>query len=175
MSEQSYQHHLAIGLTGPQTLTCHPASFDRISSRHAISHSTYELYEGMMQTFHRDLSNRVSAFNWGRQQANNRYRHQLCRDLGVTSQIAEVHTFTAPDFDATLARFTLVQRRIGVVLNLESMLHMVGLIPAAANHYYVRSTSSPFDENEAVSSAAIFSYLDHTNRTGNIMALPAEH
>lgn len=187
MSEFSYQQNLQRGVVGD---TCLLASFDRISETTGITPQTYERYDRLRLGFV-DACPDDNTATYVPTDIVTEYRavtKTFYRELGVetTKNVVYDRVETVDALSKRLGELSTGGFRTCLYLDTGG-LHAVGLLPAGKDRYNVRSTWSPFPEDEAVGAADLFDYLDlaprirkrencgrKTEKTTNITALPAE-
>jgi len=187
MSEFSYQKNLQRGVTGD---ACLLASFDRVSEVAEISPQTYERYGNLRHAFV-DACPDDNKTNFVPTDIVNEYRDvtkTFYRELGVqtTRNVIYDRVNTVDALDKRLGELASGGFRTCVYLDTGG-LHAVGLIPVSEGVYNVRSSWSPFEENEPVTAIDLFDYLDlaprtrkrdsssrKTTKTANITGIPPE-
>ena len=187
MSEESYQKNVKRGVVGQ---TCLLASFDRVSNRTGIKPRTYEQYETVRQRFLDVCPEDIEA-NFVPQDIVDAYvavTKAFYSELGVHTNRNVVYdrVDTADRLHQRLGKLTIGGFRTCLYLDTGG-LHAVGLLPIGDDYYNIRSTRSPFGEEEPVDAGELFEWLDSSPRMRvrenssrktlkgtNITGLPAE-
>jgi hypothetical protein len=187
MSELSYQQNLRRGVVGA---TCLLASFDRISEIKGITPQTYERYDKLRLGFV-DACPDDNMATFVPKDIVSEYREvtkTFYSELGVETPRNVVYdrADSVDGLSKRLGELSTGGFRTCLYLDTDG-LHAVGLLPIGNNKYNVRSTWSPFGEDDPVEAGDLFDYLDiaprirkrenssrKTEKTSNITALPAE-
>lgn len=191
MSETSYELNLRRGVTGPCTETCFLASFDRISPVTGIKTQTYERYSKLREMYVRATNDNHPIFVPDDIAKEFRQiQSQVKTELGLdpSKDLLGYRANTAEDLRLRLASLAIGGFRTAVYLDTGG-LHAVGVVRQANedDYYAVRSTWSPFVDEDAVHVNEIFEWLDKSPRIRarenssrrtvkaiNIAALPPE-
>lgn len=186
MSEFSYQDNLKRGVTGSMTGTCLPAAYDRISPRLGVAPGTYQFYESARRLYVEACGDDPEFVPQEILAMGGRAKALFRRDLGVESNknIVGYRANTEAELRMTLSRLAIGGFRTSIYLDVGG-LHAVGVEPVEGDHYDVKSTWSPFDD-ELVSVSELYTLLERaprgrkrqgshsTYKRYNIVALPPE-
>lgn len=187
MSEQSYELNVKRGVTGPQTATCLLASYDRITPRSGIQPDTYEQYQDLRRRYVEATHDAPEFVPIDIVRDFTQIKERFRRELGAagTKNIICVRAKTEDELYRTLGNLSQGGFRPAVYLDTGG-LHAVGTIPIDDEHYEIKSTWSPFEDDALVSISEIYEYLDQpprlrnkaggrkTSKEINIVALPPE-
>jgi hypothetical protein len=150
VSESSYQQNRSLGVTGPHTLTCEAAAFERLSLR-PVASRTNELYNQWGRTAaalgHRVLSDpmaRAQALDSGTTALG-----ALCGDLGIdTSDVVRSRAKTPDELRYMLNGLATAKRRTALVLDMGPYLHAVGISSVVEDYCTLTGTWTPVDGDE---------------------------
>ena len=188
MSEESYRVNVDRGVTGTWSSTCLMAAYDRFSKNSGIRTETYEAYEEARRRFSEGVGDQS---NFTPDEYRKRFaeiKQQARADLGVYTpkNVFEARINTIDDLIRTLGKLTLGGFRTALYLDVGG-LHAVGVRHLGSDKYDVRSTWTPFEEDEPVPAEMLFANLDLAPRQRkrpncgkktlpafNLIALPPE-
>ena len=168
MTIENYEQHVAKGLAGPGTSTCHPSAFDCVSDRHSVSTDTYTAFNDFFespdpnQPTYRELQRRL-------------YRELGCSSLrGVSYKSVR----DAEGFADLLGRYRQGGRRVGIWTGPD---HLVGLRPATTGETCRLVGLVPPDtpDEPMLPEDIFYEYLEIDRRRGgdnwdNVMSISAE-
>jgi hypothetical protein len=163
MSEQSYQENLARGVTGPDTNTCHPAAFDRISLRTGISTHTYETYDRLWTQY--SQTGPEEYFGSPLETQFTDVYHQIDKDLGVYGTKLAISECIVSCRSLGRRLTDLSGRGYRTVVFLEDFgeSHAIGLLDNGDGTYETRSTIELFAE-QAVTAEVLFRAMRQTSQ-----------
>ena len=188
MSEASYQLNVQRGVTGEWSSNCLVAAYDRTSKVTGVATQTYERFARLSAAFEDQVGIDGNFTPEEMLREFDAVKREFRSQLGVPTgkNIVEARVDTEEGLSDTLARLAIGGYRTAVYLDVGD-LHAVGVTPVAQDIYDVKSTWSPFPENEPVTIKDIFGLLDRaprhrvratngkmTVKTVNIVALPPE-
>jgi hypothetical protein len=150
VSESSYQQNRSLGVTGPHSLACEPAAFERISQR-PVSPHTNELYNQWGRTA-AELGQSVSSNPVARAKAldsGTAALSALCGDLRIgSSDIVRQRAKTPDELRFLLAGLATAKRRTALVLDMGPYLHAVGITSVVEDYCTLTGTWTPVDGDE---------------------------
>lgn len=188
MSEISYQDNVELGVVGPDSSNCLGASYDRFSIVTGVQTQTYQHCEKVRLAYEELVGDGSNYVPPELIQAFKDMKTLIRKDLGVSTNrnIVETRVDTQDELRSKLGRLSVGGFRTAVYLDVDG-LHAVGIKALDAEHFTVKSTWSPFPEDEPVHVSDIFSYLDlaprqrvretsgrKTIKSCNIVAIPPE-
>jgi len=187
MSRRSYRHNVALGVTGPNTNTCLPASLEILSEEGSLSPRTYRMYDGYFKEYsRREIGGQAKRLcNPMMREMYNQVLWDLeglqCCDI----EFRRAHTL--PQFARII--FSLLNQDARIALDLDTdgdgTYHSVSLLPqdTGIDRFRLASTWIPRNLQGARTLPEIFDYvaqdpepprIRYPFNNANITALPPE-